>query len=304
MVDGLNIDLKSTQPDCTTCVEAKQHVKSFPKVTNRKTEPGELSHIDLWGKYSIQSINGNSYYVLFVDDSTRYITVDFLKEKNQASTAVIGYLVHLINYGWQPKAIHIDRGKEFLNQKVLEWCKPCGIELHLTAPYSPSQNGVAERMNRTLVELAHAMIKGQNMPEFIWEHAILHATYIQNRVYTKHLETLTLYQGWHKREPDVSHLWEFGTPVWILQQGQHKDRKMLSKSKHRAYIGFDNGSNPIKFYNVETHKVLISQNFRTINPPTTIPISELIVIGTNPCHEGESGDGDEKNRLESYNSRL
>ena len=123
----------------------------------------------------------------------------------------------------QPKAIHIDRGKEFLNQKVLEWCKARSIELHLTAPYSPSQNGVAERMNRTIVELARAMIKGQNMPEFIWEHAILHATYIRNRAYTKHLETLTLYQGWHKRKPDVSHLQEFRTLVWILQQGQHKD---------------------------------------------------------------------------------
>jgi len=86
--------------------------------------------------------------------------------------------MHLINHGHKTKAIHIDRGKEFLNQKVLEWCKSRGIKLYLTTPYSPSQNGVAEQMNWTLVELAHTMIKGQNLLEFIWEHAILHATYI------------------------------------------------------------------------------------------------------------------------------
>jgi len=50
--------------------------------------------------------------------------MDFLKEKNQSSSTIIRYLAHLINHGHKPKAIHIDRGKEFLNQKVLEWCKP------------------------------------------------------------------------------------------------------------------------------------------------------------------------------------
>ena len=292
MVEGMNVDLTSPQPDCPTCVEAKLHVKPFSKTVNRKTEPGELTHIDLWGKYAIKSINGNSYYILFVDDSTRYITVDFLKEKNQASLAVTGYLAHLTSHKRMPKAIQVDRGKEFVNQKVQEWCKSQGIELHLTAPYSPSQNGVAERMNRTLVELAHAMIKGQNLPEFIWEHAILHAAYIRNRAYTKHLETLTPYQGWHKRKPNISHLREFGTPVWILQQGQFRDRKMLPKSKRRTYVGFDDGSNAIKFYNTETRKVLVSRNFRTLNLSATTPAPEPIVIGPNQRHEGESEDKD------------
>ena len=136
------------------------------------------------------------------------------------------------------------------------------------------------------------MIKAQNLPEFIWKHAILHAAYIWNRSYTKHLETLTPYQGWHNRKPDVSNLWEFRTPMWILQQGQHKVHKMLPRSRCRAYVGFDDGSNSIKFYNSKTHKVLISRNFRTLNPPATIPVSKPIVIRTNQCHEGESEDGD------------
>jgi transposase InsO family protein len=112
----------------------------------------------------------------------------------------------LITQGRTPKAIQIDRGKEFINNKLEKWCKEKGIEIHLTAPYSPSQNGVAERMNRTLVELRRAMLTAQDLLEFLWEYAILHAAYLQNLSFTKRLENQTPYQGWHNRKPDVSHL--------------------------------------------------------------------------------------------------
>jgi IS30 family transposase len=123
-------------------------------VSSRNTEPGELTHIDLWGKYAVRSINNNQYYLLFVDNAKRYATVDFVKEKLDASQGVINYMAHLITQGQKPKAIQIDCGREFVNEKLETWCKECSIELHFTAPYSPSQNGVAERMNRTLVEIS------------------------------------------------------------------------------------------------------------------------------------------------------
>ena len=63
----------------------------------------------------------------------------------------------MINQGRKPKAIRVDWGKEFLSDQLKDWCEEHRIEIQLTAPYSPSQNGIAERMNQTLVELAHAM---------------------------------------------------------------------------------------------------------------------------------------------------
>jgi hypothetical protein len=99
----------------------------------------------------------------------------------------------------------------------------------MTAPYSPSQNGVAEHMNRTLVELARAMLIAAKLPEFLWEPAVEHAAYIRNRAYTSAIKC-TPYQAWHGHKPDVSHLREFGTPVWTLLQGQKTQRKLLPKS--------------------------------------------------------------------------
>jgi transposase InsO family protein len=107
------------------------------------------------------------------------------------------------------------------------WCKERGIEIHLTAPYSPSQNGVAEQMNHTLVELARAMLTRQELPEFLWEHATLHSTYLQNCSYTTHLQIEMPYQAWMNKKPNISHLHEFGSPVGVLLQGKKVKRKML-----------------------------------------------------------------------------
>jgi transposase InsO family protein len=113
-----------------------------------------------------------------VDDSSRYITMEFLKKKSNAAQKVKDYLAKLISHNRKPKAICINRGKEFLNEVLTAWCHDKEIDIQVTAPYSPSQNGVAERMNRTLVEIARAMIRG--VPEFLWEYAINHSSYLRN----------------------------------------------------------------------------------------------------------------------------
>ena len=84
--------------------------------------------------------------------------MQFLKSKNQATQHIRDYMTHLSVRNFVPQAIRVDRGSEFLNKDLLNWCKERRIDIEPTAPYSPSQNGVAERMNRTLVELARAMI--------------------------------------------------------------------------------------------------------------------------------------------------
>jgi hypothetical protein len=83
-------------------------MEPFVKSTEWKTEPGELIHIDLWGKYSITSINGNNYYILFVDDAERFSTTEFLKQKGEAPQKVKEYLTHLKTQGRKPKAIRVD----------------------------------------------------------------------------------------------------------------------------------------------------------------------------------------------------
>ena len=72
-------------PDCVACTKAKQLVIPFNQKGDREMLPEELMHVDVWGKYKVASINGYSYYLLLVDNASRYITVQFLKSKDQAA---------------------------------------------------------------------------------------------------------------------------------------------------------------------------------------------------------------------------
>jgi tyrosine-protein phosphatase YwqE len=252
LVTGFHVDRESTFSDCEAYTEAKQSVIPFNKTADHDAEPGELTHINVWGKYSVSSINGFQYYLLMVDDASRYVTVEFLKLKDQAAQKVKNYFTHLEVQGRTPKAIHIDRGHEFVNDSLLEWLYSKGMEVHMTAPHSPSQNGVAKQMNRTLEELARAMHLAADLPVFLWEQAIAHVAYVQNRAYSSAVKTTTPYKHWHGHKLDISHLREFSAPVWILLQGQKVQPKMEAKSKRRALVRYEDGSKSVKFYNAET----------------------------------------------------
>jgi hypothetical protein len=144
LTEGFTINKASPKPDCIACIQAKHSEKPFGQHTTRETHPGELTHIDLWGKYEIASINGAYYYLLMIDDTSRHTTVVFLKSKDQAAQRVKEYLTYITTRNKLPTAIRIDRGTEFANADLKSWCGHHGIEIQMTAPYFPFQNGVAE----------------------------------------------------------------------------------------------------------------------------------------------------------------
>jgi hypothetical protein len=142
-------------------------------------------------------------------------------------------------------------------------------------------------MNRTLVEIARAMLRG--LPEFLWEYAIAHASYLRNRAYTKSLKGQTPYEKWFKKKPNISHLREFGAPVWVLLQGQKEPRKMEPKSRRHIFVGYDDGSKSIIYFNAETRKILTSRNVRFLNLTNNETLPEPIVVLPDAPDEGESG---------------
>ena len=144
MVDGLDVDTSMDKPDCVACTKAKLARAPYGSTVERFTKPGELVHVDLWGKYDKASIHGNSYYLLLVDDASRFVTVEFLKSKHQAGQQINDYVTHLMARGLLPCVIRMDRGTEFVNEDLRTWCHSKGIRYQMTAPHSPSQNGVAE----------------------------------------------------------------------------------------------------------------------------------------------------------------
>jgi hypothetical protein len=160
----------------------------------------------------------------------------------------------------------------------------------MTAGYSPAQNGAAERLNRTLVELARAMMIARPLPVYLWEYALQHAAYIRERAPTKTLPGKTPYEAWHGKKPDVAYLREFATPVYVLLQGQQNGPKLAPKSKPYLFLGYDDGSSSVKYYNAETRAVHTSRNYRFLTnlPPRASDPEPILVAPLPACpHEGE-----------------
>ena len=134
------------------------------------------------------------------------------------------------------------------------------------------------------------MINACNLPQWLWFSAVCHAAYLWNRAYTKALETETPYQPWKRNKPNVAHLHEFGVPVYILRQGQYQGNKMEKKTKRPIFIGFNNENKSIKYYALDTTKILYSWNYQFLsNAENPLPPMEGIEINIVPnvLHEGE-----------------
>jgi hypothetical protein len=262
LVTGFEVDEASIPTHtCEACIQAKMAHRPFPKeAENRSQTPGERIISDVWGPARVESLGKSKYYISFTDDAARLVTVSFLKEKGAATDAVKSHSSKIkLRKGKCPTYFRFDNGKEYVNEKMKTWAASEGITIETTAPYSPSQNGIAERFNRTLMELARAMLIAKQLPVFLWAEAVAHAAYIRNRCPTKALDGKTPYEAWHGRKPDVSHLREFGSKVWILIEGQKS--KLTAKAQEMMFVGFDEGSKAIRYYDKSSRTVKSSRNF-------------------------------------------
>jgi GAG-pre-integrase domain len=228
MVTGMEIDPLSTpSKQCTTCIQAKHHVNPFPKESQTKyKEIGNMTYTDVWGPARTTGIHGEQYYISFTDGHSAHSVIIFMKHKSEADEKIKQYKEFIkMQHGKRCKAFCFDGGGEYISQKLRKQLKDEGIHIEITAPYSPSQNGVAERLERT-----RAMLIQNSIPKFLWPEAMTYAVYLKNRSPTRALKApITPYEAFWNKKPNISQLQEFGINCWILQQGE-KPSKLDAKS--------------------------------------------------------------------------
>jgi transposase InsO family protein len=119
-----------------------------------------------------------------------------------------------------------DRGGEFTSKEFKKFCDENGIRRPLTIPYSPQQNGIVERKNRTILNMARSMLKSKNLPKEFWAEAVDCAVYLSNRCPSRSVGNKTPQEAWSGYKPSVSHLkiytWLVSTPcfLWCLDTSQ------------------------------------------------------------------------------------
>jgi len=170
---------------CSACQAGKQvGVPHPPKSIMTTTQPLELIHMDLFGPVTYISIGGNKYGLVIVDDYSRFTWVFFVYDKSQVQEKVKIFVRRAQReFGLPIKKIRSDNGTEFKNTLVEEFLDDEGIKHEFSTPYTPQQNGVVERKNRTLLDMARTMLDEYKTSELFWSDAVNTACHAINRLY-------------------------------------------------------------------------------------------------------------------------
>ena len=246
---------------CTGCVLGKQHRESFPKKTERRaTELLGIVHSDVCGPLQEASIGGSRYFVTFIDDFSRFTWVYFLKSKSQVFDCFKEFVnMAETSTGGKVKILRSDNGGEYKSKSMSEFRKSRGIVHELTVPYTPEQNGVAERMNRTLVESARSMMSHAKLPVRFWAEAIGTAAYLRNRSPTVAVKGMTPFERWFGRKPSLSQLRIFGCDAYA-HIAKEKRRKLDPKSKLCVFVGYGNYVKGYRLYDPALDDVIHARN--------------------------------------------
>ena len=125
------------------------------------------------------------------------------------------------------KILSTDNGTEYESNEFHDFCKEVGIKRETTTPYTPEQNGVAERKNRTIMEVVCAILHDQRLPKFLWAEATNTAVYVQNRCPHQALGSETPKEMFTGKKPDVSHFRIFGSPVYFHVLKEEKEDETM-----------------------------------------------------------------------------
>ena len=249
--------------DCETCNLSKltnSHNKS--PSANRASEPFAKVYTDVAGPIDPAGREGFRWVIIFTDEYSGCSFTYFMKKKSDTVLAMKKFFADISPYGkvqaidfdehsipsTDVKDLRSDNGGEYISKDAEELLVQMQIKHSYTSPYSPHQNGRAERNWRTLFDMARAMLIESAMPKSFWTYAVMTATHIRNRCYSRRLKS-TPYAAVTGLKPDIGRLHVFGTVCYSFIQTYKK--KLDPRSEKGIFVGYDRNSASYLVYHPE-----------------------------------------------------
>lgn len=252
--DGILSTLDFTESEtCIDCIKGKQTNKS-KKGAKRSSAILEIIHSDIC--CPDMDAYGQKYFITFIDDYSRYMHLYMLHNKSEALEAFKVFKAEVEKQcGKQIKIVRTDRGGEYYGRYTedgqaqgpfAKFLQENGIVAQYTMPGSPDQNGVAERRNRTLLDMVRSMLSSSKLPKSLWIEALKTAAYILNRVPTKAVQRtpFELFKGW---KPSLRHMRVWGCPSEVRIYNP-QEKKLDPRTISGYFIGYSEKSKGYKFY--------------------------------------------------------
>ena len=279
---------------CSGCQLGKHTRTKLPKQTrNQATRILELIHSDVCGPFRVNSLGGHRYFVTFIDDFSRKVWIYFISHKSQ----VLSKFQHFVQLmetstGQTIKTLRSDNGGEYTSKAFSEFCSTKGISRELPPPYTPERNGVAERRNRSLLDITRCLLLDKALPGHLWGEAVKAAGVILNLRSTKRHPDKTPEELFSGKKPTISHLKVFGSPAFVHIPKVSRS-KLEPRSEQCTLLGFDETAKAFRCYRPSTRKVFISRDlvvdetasFSTLQTSDHTTASETINISVPTTRE-------------------
>ncbi|KAI7944951.1 hypothetical protein MJO28_010646 [Puccinia striiformis f. sp. tritici] len=254
-----NFDLKSWAPFiCESCKIAKSERRrhSLPEVIPRENKL-DLLVTDVLGPLD-PDVHGNRFLLTVGDHATTYSFVFPMKSRSEVPHILIALIKKITaHFGFSPKYIRSDNAKEYTVKPLSDYLLSIGSQLIFTSPYTPEQNGEAERLNRTLGDIARTTLNHSQLPSNLWTYAYRCACYLVNRLSNQRCSTSPL-ELWSGRLPNAVCFYPFGARANVHIPKERR-RKMDQRGWTGYLVGYQDDEQGWFFWNPDTQKIVNSE---------------------------------------------
>nr|GFA00499.1 hypothetical protein [Tanacetum cinerariifolium] len=227
-----------------------------PKFEDTNQEKLYLLHMDICRPIRVESVNGKKYILVIVDDYSRFTWVKLLRSKDETPDFIIKFLkMFQVRLKVPVRRIRTDNGTEFVNQTLREYYEEVGISYETSVVRSPQQNGVVERRNHTLIEVARTMLIYAQAPLFLWAEAVATACFTQNRSIIRLRHGKTPYELLHSKLPNLSFFHVFGALCYPINDSENLG-KLQPKADIGIFIGYAPTKKAFRIYNRRTRRIM------------------------------------------------
>lgn len=227
MVIGMEITYGSTiTTSCEPCIKGKQTCAEIHKLTEMHSNI-VLGCIfsDVCGWMPTKSHDRYKYFITWMDNKLHKVFVVGMHEKSKVTHHLKAFISWAeVEVGQQARTLCSNGGGKYIAGEAQRYLEEKGIKHKITMPHTPQHNGVAKRMNRTLLNKVWAMLIDADLPQSYWYDALHYAAHIHNITLTQSLNNITLEEAWSRNNPDISNLRTFGVRAYVHIPKSHHDK--------------------------------------------------------------------------------
>lgn len=225
------------------------------------------------------SRQGYRYFITFIDGNSHFVRVCLMKTKDEAYGLTKAFVTRAeVETNSKVNFFRSDGGGEYESQRMADFFKSKGIQHEKTNAYTPQENGVSERMNRTVVEMARCLLHDAGLANKYWGDAVLHAAYILNRVPTRALNTNTTpYEAYTGHKPSLATLRIFGCKAYVHVPDE-KRKKLDPKTLECTFLGYVEDKRAYRLVQLPTGRIVESRDVVFSEGPGTVPARITIEV--------------------------